>query len=527
MTGGTVISRLTGIVRLAVIAATLGVAESRIADTYNLANTAPNVIYELVLGGIVSSAFIPMFVELLQEEDRDRAWQVMSGILNLSLLILSGIAIIGMIGAPWIARFYASRLPDSLEQSQQESITFLLRLFIPQIVLYGLYFIVSGILTAHRRFGPPMYTPIINNFVVIAAFVIFGALYGVVTLETVTTTQLLLMGLGTTLSVAPMGLALLPYLRRLGRYRLTLKVKHPAAKKMARLSVFVVGSVAANQVAYIFIQWLANGQRGGFTAYISASTFFLMPIGLFVWSLNTALMPSLSEYALRAQWPEYRDRLSIGLRATAFLMLPSAVGYLVLGEPIVRLLLQHGIMTASSTELVAGVLQFMVLGLLQFSIFQLLTRAFYALQDTKTPFLVNCAVVALNTAINVPMFAWLEVRGLAAGQAIAYSFGVFILARLLASRVGAFEAGQIRSSIGRIAAAAGGMGLLVWACYRAIVALWPGGGIVIEMLTVGVPVAAGVAAYFVLGSVFRVEELDYVRSLLGRRPASAPGAPPQ
>jgi len=291
--------------------------------------------------------------------------------------------------------------------------------------------------------------------------------------------------------------------------------------------VFVVGSVAVNQIAYIFIQWLANGQQGGFTAYISASTFFLLPIGLFVWSLNTALMPSLSEYALHAQWPEYRDRLSIGLRATAFLMLPSAIGYLVLGEPIVRLLLQHGIMTASSTELVAGVLQFMVLGLLQFSIFQLLTRAFYALQDTKTPFLVNCAVVVLNTAVNVPMFAWLEVRGLAAGQAIAYSFGVFLLARLLASRVGAFEAGQMRRSIGRIAAAAGGMGLLVWLCYRAIVTLWPGGGIGIEMVAVGVPVAAGVAAYFVLGILFRVQELEYVKSLLGQRLASAPGAPPQ
>ncbi|MDQ3767763.1 MAG: murein biosynthesis integral membrane protein MurJ [Actinomycetota bacterium] len=527
MTGGTVISRLTGIVRLAVIAATLGVAESRIADTYNLANTAPNVIYELVLGGVVSSAFIPMFVELLQKEDRERAWQVMSGILNLSLLILSAIAILGMIGAPWIARFYASRLPGAQAQSQQEAITFLLRLFIPQIVLYGLYFIVSGILTAHRRFGPPMYTPIINNFVVIAAFVIFGAFYGIVTLETVTTPQLLLMGLGTTLSVAPMGLALLPYLRRLGRYRLTLKVQHPAAKRMARLSVFVVGSVAANQLAYIFIQWLANGQRGGFSAYISASTFFLMPIGLFVWSLNTALMPSLSEYALHSQWPEYRERLSLGLRATAFLMLPSAIGYVVLGKPIVRLLLQHGIMTASSTDLVAGVLQFMVLGLLQFSIFQLLTRAFYAMQDTKTPFLVNCVVVTLNTAINVPMFAWLEVRGLAAGQAIAYSFGVFLLARLLASRVGAFEAGQMRNSVGRIAAAAGGMGVLVWLCYRGIVVLWPGGGIIIEMLSVGVPVAVGVAAYFVLGALFRVEELEYVKSLLGGRLASASGAPPQ
>ncbi|MDQ3751478.1 MAG: murein biosynthesis integral membrane protein MurJ [Actinomycetota bacterium] len=527
MTGGTVISRLTGIVRLAVIAATLGVAESRIADTYNLANTAPNVIYELVLGGVVSSAFIPLFVELLQKEDRERAWQVMSGILNLSLLILSGIAILGMIGAPWIARFYASRLPGVQAQSQQEAITFLLRLFIPQIVLYGLYFIVSGILTAHRRFGPPMYTPIINNFVVIAAFVLFGTLYGAVTLATVTRPQLLLMGLGTTLSVAPMGLALLPYLRRLGPYRLTLKVGHPAARRMARLSVFVVGSVAANQLAYIFIQWLANGQRGGFSAYISASTFFLLPIGLFVWSLSTALMPSLSEYALHSQWPEYRDRLSIGLRATAFLMLPSAVGYVVLGEPIVRLLLQHGIMTASSTELVAGVLQLMVLGLLQFSIFQLLTRAFYAMQDTKTPFLVNCAVVVLNTAINVPMFAWLEVRGLAAGQAIAYSVGVFVLGRLLASRVGAFQTGQMRNSMARIAAAAGGMGLLVWLCYRAIDGLWPGGGILIEALTVVVPVAVGVAAYFALGNLFRVEELEYVKLLLGRKFAPGPGASPQ
>ena len=141
MTAGTIISRITGVIRLAVLAATLGVVETRFTDTYNLANTAPNILYELVLGGVIASVFVPVFVELLENNDRDEAWRSISAIFNISLLVLAALAIIGVIAAPLLANFYASRLAGEELARQHDVLVFLMRLFIPQVVLYGIYFL--------------------------------------------------------------------------------------------------------------------------------------------------------------------------------------------------------------------------------------------------------------------------------------------------------------------------------------------------------------------------------------------------
>ena len=517
MTAGTVLSRLTGVVRLTALAAALGIAESRLPDAYNLANTVPNIIYELVLGGAVTSIFVPLFVELLEKEERDRAWKVISAIVTISLLVLSAIALIGILGAPLIARFYAGRLSGGDQQLQQETITFLLRLFLPQIVLYGVYFVSAGIMNAHKRFGPPMWTPIINNVVLIGVLVAFHELYGAVTLRTVTDAQLLLIGIGTTASVAPMGFLLLPYLRRLGRFRPTLQLRHPAVRKLARLGVFVIGFVAANQIGYVVIQWLANKQQGGYSAYVSAFTFFLMPVGLFVWSITTALMPSLSQHATHERWPEFKEQLSVGIRATVFLMLPAALGYLVLGEPTVRVLLEHGVATRASTALVADVLRFFVLGLVQFSLMQVLIRAFYAIQDTKTPFLVNLVVVAVNVGLAVPMFLWFDVRGIAAAQAVANTIGMTVLAVALFRRLPRGIPDRLLQATGRIGAAAGGMAVVVLGCDYALGRVWRPGGLTGEIVVLAGLVTVGAAAYLGLARVARVEELAFVGQVLRRR----------
>ncbi len=516
MSIGTIISRLTGVVRLAVLAAALGITESRLPDAYNLANTVPNIVYELVLGGVITSVFVPTFVELLQTEDRERAWEVFSGILNVSLLFLGAIAALGIVLAPWIAHLYSSRFHGAQAAAGEHAITFLLRLFLPQVVLYGLYFIVAGLINAHKRYGPPMFTPIANNLVLIGVLLGFAAAYGHVSLTGVDDTQLAILGLGTTVSVAPMGVLLLPYLRRLGRWRPTLKVDHPAVRRLARLGVFVIGMVVANQIGAVVIQYLAAGQQGGYTAYLAGQTFFLMPLGLFVWSINTALLTPMSELAVRADWERFRDRLSTGIRAVVFLMIPTTIGCIVLAEPIVRLLLQHGIATARSTGVVTPVLQVFMLGLLQFSLFQLFVRAFYAMQDTRTPFWINCGVIALNIGVNVPMFAAFGVEGLAAGQALAYSVGICAQAWILRRRIGGLQGRRVARSTARVLGAGIAMGAVVWALARALEAA-AGSGIAGEVVVVVVPVAVGAALYLGLAWLLRAEEIAFVRSALMRR----------
>lgn len=524
MTLGTIISRATGVVRLAVLAATLGVAETRFTDSYNLANSAPNILYELVLGGLITAVFVPVFVELLEKEEPGKAWRDLSGIINWSLLILAVIALVGVLAAPWIAGFYASRLGGEVGAEQQRVITFLLRLFIPQVILYGIYFMGSALLNAHRRFALPMFTPILNNLVLIGVLIVFNQRYGLVDVASATTPQLLLLGLGTTASVAPMGVALLPALRGLGGYSFTLSVDRRIVRKLVTLSVYIGGTVAANQVGYVVVQWLANARQGGFTAYIAAFTFFLLPIGLFVWSLTTALAPSLSRNALAQEWEPFKNDLSVGLRATLFLMLPATAGFLVLGSPLVEAFLEHGVVTAASTELIVGVLTFLVLGLVQFSLFQVLVRAFYAMQNGRTPFLVNCAVIGLNIAINVPMYAWLGVKGLAAGHALAYTVGVVLLLRSLSNRIGDLEVSRLGAATARIGLATLLMSGVVWAVAQGIEAALGEGGTLSAAVTIAGATLAGALTYLLLASVLKVEEISFVKNLVGRRGGRAQAA---
>ena len=522
MTIGTVFSRATGLIRIAAIAAALGVAESRLPDTYNLANTAPNIIYELVLGGVLTSVFVPVFVELLEKEGRERAWEVASAMINLALTTLVVLTIVGIIAAPWIASLYASRLEGADAVQQEQVLTFLLRLFIPQIIFYGLTAITAGLLNAHKKFGAPMFTPILNNLTVIAVFILFAQFYGAVGLEDVTTTQQLMIGIGTTAGVAIMALAQLPFLRGLGRYRLTFSLSHPSVRKLGKLSIFVIGYVVSNQLGYFVVQALANEQQGGYSAYVYAFTFFMLPHGLFAVSVITALLPGMSGAAVNERWDEYRQRLSSGIRATTLLVLPAAIGYLVLGERIVRYLLERGVMTATSTELVTGVLRFFVLGLLPFSVFQLFLRAFYALQDTKTPFLINVGAVALNAAINIPMFKLLGVKGLAAGHALSYVFGVSMQARVLSKRIGGLGGREIGISIVRIAGAAGVMGVVVFGASNLMDSVAGGRDFISQTAGLLVPVLVGIVVYLGAAQLLGVQELGMVKGLIGRK---KPGAP--
>jgi putative peptidoglycan lipid II flippase len=514
MSFGTVLSRITGLLRLMAIAAALGVVETRLTDSYNYANITPNIIYELVLGGVLTSVFVPVFIELLQKEGRDEAWRVASAIINVSLVVLTAITVVGIIAAPWIARFY-----EAEGETQRQIIAFLLRLCIPQIIFYGFAATTAGLLNAHKRFGPPMYTSVLNNLTVIGIFIAFHNAYPTISddLSRITTAQLWIIGAGTTAGVVVMSLTQATFLRGLGHYHLTFSIRHPSVRKLARLSIYVIGYVVANQIGYLIVLYLAKAQQGGYSAYTAAFTFFMLPHGLFAVSIMTALLPGMSEHATNERWELFRNRLSTGIRTTALLIVPAAVGYIVLGEQIVRLLLQRGVMTSESTELVAGVLLFFTLGLLPFSLFQLFLRAFYALQDTRTPFLINCGAVVLNIAVNIVMWQFLEVRGLAAGHAIAYVFGVTLQARVLSRRIGGLEGRRVIASVARTVAAAAGMGVVVWSAATVLDRLLSPDAFVSQAAALGACVVIGIVTFVGLAHALGVQELGYARSLLGRR----------
>ena len=219
MATGTLLSRITGLLRVTVLVATLGVGESRLADVYNVANTTPNILYELVLGGILSSIFVPVFVEVQRTRGQRQAWHVARATMTIAIVGLGLLAAVAIVAAPWIIRLYVHSGTPAERAEAVEVGGQLLAMFLPQIVFYGVGAVMTGLLNAHRRFGVPAFAPILNNLIVIAVGLSFHFLVGqqVPQVGEVTTGQKLLLNLGTTAEVAAMTLVQWPFLRRIGR----------------------------------------------------------------------------------------------------------------------------------------------------------------------------------------------------------------------------------------------------------------------------------------------------------------------
>jgi putative peptidoglycan lipid II flippase len=519
MSVGTALSRLTGFLRVSAMAFALGVAESRLADAYNVANTTPNIIYELALGGILSSVFIPVFVEWLQSRGREEAWHTARAVMTSALLLLGAIAVVGIVASSLIIRVYTFRVQGPEREAAQALASFFLKWFMPQIVFYGLGAVATGLLNAHRRFAAPMFAPILNNVTVIATFLTFAALPGPAepTPDGITDLQRYVLAVGTTMGVAVMTLALWPPLRRVGfRWRWALDLHDPGLRRIARLAGWAFVYVVVNQVGYLIVIVFAAGIQGGYTAYAAAFIFFQLPHAIFTVSIMTALLPSLSGHWADGDRAAFRIQLAQGIRATAFIVVPAAFGYLALAVPITRLLLEHGVTRPESTEMVARVLIAFSLGLFSFSSFQLLLRAFYAMQDTRTPALIKAGTVGLHTALNFVLFRYLKVEGLALAHAIAYTFAAGAGLIIVRRRLGGLEGRRLAMSLSKIGLAGGATGLAAFAASR-LVADTLGGGLAAQLAEVGAGVAGGLAVFVALSLALRLEEFRLIkRTVLDR-----------
>ena len=300
---------------------------------------------------------------------------------------------------------------------QRELATAWLRCFMPQILFYGLTAIATGLLNARRRFAAAAFAPILNNVVVIAIFLSLPRLVsGPITVERVLNDPQLLLwiGLGTTAGIAAMALVLWPAIVRAGVHlRPLFAWRHTAVRTMFRLSGWTVGYVIANQIALWVVLVLANGKSSGAFIYLSAFAFFQLPHGLFAVSITTAIQPEFASAYVAGSLPGLRYRFARGLRLILTLMIPAAALYVGLTQPIVAALLQRGAFDASDTQRVASTLLAFAVGLPFFSAYLYIQRAFYAMQDTRTPFLVNCFENAVNIVAALLLFDALGIPGLA------------------------------------------------------------------------------------------------------------------
>jgi putative peptidoglycan lipid II flippase len=523
MTVGTTLSRITGYVRIAAQTAALGVTIGSLGDTYTRANTTPNIVYELVLGGILTSVFVPVFVDWRQKHGREESWDVGRRVLTLALVTLSGVAVLGMIFAPQIMRLYlvASTAPD--RQAQITLGAFWLRWFMPQIVFYGIGAIAAGLLNAERRFAAPMFAPILNNLVVIFTFVAYVLIRGSATPTSTDITWLekTVLGAGTTLGVIAMTVALWPSLRSMGfRWRLTRGWRHPAVLHLGRLSAWVVVYVVANQAAYLVITILAGEIGDGqFQAYATAFIIFSLPHAIFAVSIFTALLPGMS-----AQWADghpagVRELLSRGIRDTAVIIVPAALAYLAIARPIVSLLLEYGRAGPQDAALIARTLQGFAVGLPFFSTFQLLTRTFYATQDSRTPALINVGAAAVTIGADLlftQVFGW-DAPGLALGHAVGYILATAVGLILLRPRLGSLDGRRIWGTILRVLPAAVITGVVAYGVAAWVSHVMDTQAVLGRVVQVAAATATGIATYLAAALMLHIREVDEVKGALARR----------
>lgn len=519
MSIGTGLSRLTGFVRVAAMAYALGVAETRLTDTFNVANTTPNIVYELALGGILSSVFIPVFVERLETGGKDRAFHTARTLFTFTTLFLVAVTILGIVLSGPIIRAYTFTAPNTPEVQAERALgSFFLKWFMPQIVFYGIGAgVASGLLNAHRRFAAPMFAPIANNLIATATFLAFAAMarHRAIPPQSITTPEKYVLALGTTAGVVAMSLVLLPSLRRVGfRWRWALDFEDAGFRRLGRLAGWAFVYVAVNQIGYASVIVLASKVRGGYTAYASAFQFFQLPYAIFAVSIMTALLPALSSHWSDRNPEEFRRLLSRGIRGTAFIVVPATFGYLALAVPIVRLLLQHGVMRASSTDLLAKVLVYFALGLFPFCAFQLLLRAFYAMQDTRTPALINMGENAIFIAGNVLLFRYLSVGGLALSNGIGYGFASVAALVVLRRRLHGLDGRHLVGVLAQVLVAGLAAGGAAFVAAGVVGNAFGTTRLGPQLLQVGGGAFAGVAAFVALALAFRLEELRMVRTLL-------------
>ncbi|WP_030344382.1 murein biosynthesis integral membrane protein MurJ [Streptomyces sp. NRRL S-1022] len=530
MAAGTMVSRLTGFVRSALIAAALGLGF--LADSFQVAYQLPTMIYILTVGGGLNSVFVPQLVRSMKE-DEDGGEAFANRLLTLVMVALAALTGLAMLGAPLLVRALANPVANN-PAANEVAVTFT-RYFLPSIFFMGVHVVMGQILNARGKFGAMMWTPVLNNIVIIVTLGMFIWVYGTASnshmkVETIPPEGQRLLGVGVLLGLVVQALAMIPYLRETGfRIRLRFDWRGHGLGKAAMLAKWTVLFVLANQAGALVVTQLsiAAGKDSGvagtsFAAYANAQLIWGLPQAIITVSLMAALLPRISRSASEGDSGAVRDDISQGLRTTAVAIVPIAFGFISLGIPMCTLVFGSA-GTGSATNMGYMLMAF-ALGLIPYSVQYVVLRAFYAYEDTRTPFYNTVIVAAVNAGAAALCYFLLPARwavvGMAAAYGLAYAIGVGVAWRRLRKRLGGdLDGSRVLRTYARLGIASVPAALLSGAaCYGIGHTL--GQGVIgsFAALVVGGVVLFGV--FFVAARRMRIEELNslvgMVRGRLGR-----------
>jgi putative peptidoglycan lipid II flippase len=508
---GTIVSRATGLLRQVLLTAAIG--SGLFAGAYAVANTLPNMVYELLLGGVLTSVVVPLLVKA-ERTDADGGEAFIQRLLTMTLVVFTFVTTAAVVAAPLLTKIVVD------DPEQRALSTAFAHLVLLEIVFYALGAVFGAVLNSRGKFAAPMWAPVLNNVVVIATAGAFVALHGFEppTPQTVTVTHIAVLGLGTTLGIAVQALSLWIPLRRLGfRWRWRFDWRGTGLAEARGLAGWLVLYVALSMVGLVVVLRVAGSEAA---IYNNAYLLFMLPHGIVAVSVITALLPRMSRAAVEGRFRALADDLSLGTRLSATVLVPVAAIMVVLGTSAGLVLFGYGNTSAKEAQATGAVFAVACLGLLPFAVSQMQTFVFYAMRDAKTPTLVNAAAVTVRVAGAgaVAVFAPGDhvLHWLMAVNGLSYLAAMILGGVLLRRRLGSVRGRNTASTITRVVAASVPALLATWAVLSFTRGLTGdgrlGGGVALLL-----GVAAGGTVYVLAALLLRVREMHDLVGMIRRR----------
>ena len=524
---GTLASRGTGFLRTLVLVIALG--QATLSSAYNNSNTLPNTVYYLMLGGIFTSVVVPMLVRAAKD-DPDRGEGYARRIYSLGVISLLVITVAATALSGPIVDLYGGNITDAGEHHAMLVFAYF---FIPQIFFYGMDSLLGAILNVRGRFGANMWTPVINNVVVILVALLYMATVHNINADTVSSFGLYLLGIGTTLGIVIQSVCLFPVMWRAGfSMRVTFDFRRAEISEIGRMSVWMFGYVATQWLGNLVAQRVANSAGNsaahlhpavsgvGYPAYAYAWQLFQLPYAIVGISVISALLPRMSGHATDRRYSLVRDDFSKGVRVASVIVVPAAVFLGVLGAPLCEFLFAHGNTTWQQARYIGEVFGAFSIGLVPFMLTQLQLRVFYSFRENRTPAIVGMVMLIVGVIGNLVALQVLPPTRTVVGLAFAYDLvtvtGAILAWPLLLRRVGSLDGWRITRSLVRMFLATV-PGLLFALVVMAAVGSFMHQGPLYGLVTTVVGGGGAILLYALCSRLLGIEEFrTLMRALAGR-----------
>lgn len=474
MAAGTIVSRLSGYVRGILLAAALGTELH--ADIFAIANTIPNMVYILLAGGVFNAVLVPQLVRALKN-DPDGGAAYVNRIVTLAALFLGAVTVLLVVAAPWVMSVYLDGSFDQPElAAQRDSAVAFARYCLPQVFFYGMFVLVGQILNSRGRFGPMMWAPIANNVISVAVLVVYLFVFGPVAPDALdsafSTNQELLLGIGSTLGIVAQFAILVPYLRKAGvSIRPRFDFVGTGLGHTFKLAIWTIGFVIVNQAAYTVVVRLASsgnttGDPGtGYFVYSNALLIMMVPHSVVTVSLTTAILPRLSAAAADRDLGGLATTLAATLRTTLAFVVPAAAIVAVAAPSLANVIWGYGAARENFSVFVPSLVLFAP-AIVLFTVHYMMLRGFYALEQTRRVFWVQCVIAVVNVSVALLLVGQASAENtapaLVVAYGVAYGAGALVSYSVLSRTVGGLGTARTLGFGVRLLVAVGVASGLAW-----------------------------------------------------------------